>query len=75
MIVELMRAGGPDLVRRWIATLLSVPADEREAVVESIEARIAELYHTEPVSRRSDGDESGEVRVRLKAKRKAPLAD
>lgn len=47
MLVELLRlAGGtgPELVRRWVAALLSVPADEREAVVEAVEARLLEEY-------------------------------
>jgi len=44
MIVELMRPAGPDLVRRWVAALLAAPADQREAIVESVEQRIAELY-------------------------------
>jgi len=72
MIVELMRAGGPDLVRRWVAALLSVPERERRAVVESIEARIAELYHESP------GDDElasgGEVKVRLRARPKSARA-
>ncbi|HLP85790.1 MAG TPA: hypothetical protein VK157_15675 [Phycisphaerales bacterium] len=44
MLVELLQPLGPELVRRWVATLLMVPRDQREAVVASVEARIAELY-------------------------------
>jgi hypothetical protein len=69
MIVELLRAGGPDLVRRWVATLLSVPESERRAIVESVEARIAELYHAPPVDDELVGNP--EVTVRLKARPKA----
>lgn len=31
-------------MRRWVAALLAAPAEDREAIVESIEARIAEMY-------------------------------
>ncbi len=40
MLVELMRAMGPELGRRWLAALTLVPEDEREAVVEAVEAQI-----------------------------------
>jgi len=48
MIVELMRRAGADLARRWLATLLLAPEEEREAVVASVEARMAELYPAPP---------------------------
>jgi len=35
---------GPDLGRRWLASLLVVPADEREAVVRAVERRVAEVF-------------------------------
>lgn len=44
MIVELLRAGTPDLARRWISALLLVPEGEREGVVASVERRIVEMY-------------------------------
>ena len=54
MIVELMRPAGPDLVRRWIAALLSAPEEDREAIVESIEARMAEVYAAAPAEPASE---------------------
>lgn len=44
MLVELLQPAGPDLARRWLAALLSIPRDERLAAVEAIEHRIATLY-------------------------------
>lgn len=44
MLVELLQPTGPDLARRWLAALLSIPRDERLAAVEAIEHRIATLY-------------------------------
>jgi hypothetical protein len=80
MIVELMRAGGPDLVRRWVAALLSVPEAERETIVESVEGRIAEVYHApdgagEAEAGEAAADGGAEVAVRLKARRRASAAD
>ncbi len=43
-IVELLRPGTPDLARRWLAALLIVPEEEREAVVSAIERRIVAQY-------------------------------
>jgi len=39
-----MKPAGADLARRWLAVLMTVPADERERVVEAVERRIAEEY-------------------------------
>lgn len=39
-----MRPAGVELARRWLAALLLAPEDEREAVVESVEARMSEVY-------------------------------
>ncbi len=39
-----MRPASPDLVRRWVAALLLAPESERGAIVESVEARMAEMY-------------------------------
>lgn len=44
MLVELLQPLGPELARRWLAALLVVERDERLAVVEMVEQRIAELY-------------------------------
>ncbi len=44
MLAELLQPVGPELARRWLAALLSVPRDERQAVVEMIEKRVVELY-------------------------------
>lgn len=44
MLVELLQPLGPELVRRWVASLLMVPRDEREGVVAAVEARIADLH-------------------------------
>ncbi|GDX99724.1 hypothetical protein LBMAG48_21280 [Phycisphaerae bacterium] len=44
MLVELLQPLGPELVRRWVATLLMVPRDQREGVVAAVEQRIAEMY-------------------------------
>lgn len=44
MLAELLQPVGPELARRWLAALLSVPRDERQSVVEMIEKRIVELY-------------------------------
>lgn len=44
MLVELLQPAGPDLARRWLAALLSIPRDERLTAVEAIEHRIATLY-------------------------------
>lgn len=44
MLLELLRPCGVELARRWLAALLLVPVDEREAVVGAIEARLAREY-------------------------------
>ena len=44
MLIELMKVGNMDLARRWLATLMLVPAEERESVVEAVEGRIVEVY-------------------------------
>ena len=59
-LVELLRPAGPDLARRLVAALLLAPVDEREAIVESIEAKMVELYSStsetldEPVDAHAD---------------------
>lgn len=44
MLVELLQKLGPELVRRWVASLLTVDRDEREAMVEMVERYVAEHY-------------------------------
>lgn len=48
MLVELLRPAGPDLARRWLAALLVVPREDREAVVEAVERRVAAIYPLGP---------------------------
>ncbi|MEM9083806.1 MAG: hypothetical protein AAGB34_09430 [Planctomycetota bacterium] len=47
MMLELMKGGGPELGRRWLAALYRAPAEEREAIVDAIEARILSIYDDE----------------------------
>lgn len=44
MLVELMRPGGVELARRWLAALLVVDEGEREGVVAAVERQIVETY-------------------------------
>jgi hypothetical protein len=44
MLVELLQPLGPELVRRWVATLLMVPREEREGVVTAVEQRVSAMY-------------------------------
>jgi hypothetical protein len=44
MLVQMLRPAGPDLARRWLAALLVVPPEEREAVVREVEQRVTALY-------------------------------
>jgi len=44
MLLELLRPCGIELARRWVAALMLVPIDEREAVVGAIEASLAREY-------------------------------
>lgn len=53
MLVELLRPAGAELGRRWLACLMLAPEAEREAIVASIERRMAELYL-------DNGDDDGE---------------
>ncbi len=43
-LIELLRPAGPDLARRLVAALLLAPVEEREGIVEAIEARMVELF-------------------------------
>jgi hypothetical protein len=44
MLTELLKPGGVELARRWLAALLLVPAAEREVVVKAVEAKIVKEY-------------------------------
>lgn len=44
MLIELLQPLGPELVRRWVATLLLVDRDEREAMLAMVEAHVAAHY-------------------------------
>tara|TARA_Y100001933_G_scaffold72643_1_gene74188 strand:+ start:951 stop:1109 length:159 start_codon:yes stop_codon:yes gene_type:complete len=44
MLIEMMRPTGPELARRWLAALMLVPRDQREAVVASVEQRVVEEF-------------------------------
>lgn len=49
MLIELLQRLGPELVRRWVATLLTVDRDEREAMVDMVERYVAEQYPPPPL--------------------------
>lgn len=44
MLTELLRPMGPELGRRWLAALLLVPEEEREALVSAMEEQIVREY-------------------------------
>jgi hypothetical protein len=48
MLIELLQPLGPEMVRRWVATLLLVDRDEREAMVEMVEKYVAANYTQGP---------------------------
>jgi len=56
MLIELLRAGTPDLARRWVAALLLVPESERAAVVNAVELRIVTEYGALASHAESDAD-------------------
>lgn len=53
MLVELLRPGGVELARRWLAALALAPREDREAIVASIEQRMSELYPLGPAPQRT----------------------
>lgn len=59
LLIELLQPVGPDLARRWLAALLLVPREEREALVVEIEEKIAEVFASDGAHR----DEPVEVHV------------
>lgn len=51
-LVELLRSFDPqgaDLMRRWAAALLVVPAPDREEIVRAVESRVAAAYPLAPL--------------------------
>lgn len=52
----MLRAGSPELIRRWVAALLMVPESERPAVVHEVTRRIAEEYAAETASNPATDD-------------------
>lgn len=44
LLIELMRPCGTELARRWVAALLLVPPEEREALVREVERRVVEAF-------------------------------
>ncbi|MEN0020082.1 MAG: hypothetical protein AAF747_04260 [Planctomycetota bacterium] len=44
LLTELLRPIGPELARRWLASLALVPEAERAAIVAEVEKRIAETF-------------------------------
>ena len=68
MLVELLRVGGPALVRRWVAVLLLAPAQERESIVSAVERRLVELYAeplcaADPIDAPAESEESDEAPI------------
>jgi len=55
MLVDLMRPAGAELGRRWLSCLLIAPESDREAIVRSVERRMAELYLDLKPSQRTYG--------------------
>lgn len=49
--MEFLKPGQVEQIRRWVAALMAVPEEHRLAVVESVSARIAELYPLVPSNR------------------------
>lgn len=54
-LIELLRRGGPELGRRWLAALMLVDAAEREGVVAEIERTFAARYPRGPRGAETDG--------------------
>lgn len=54
-LIELLRRGGPELGRRWLAALMLVDPAEREGVVAEIERTFAERYRRGPAGARAEG--------------------
>lgn len=44
LLVELLQPLGPELARRWVAALMMVDREDREAMVSAIERKVVENY-------------------------------
>ena len=44
LMVELLKEGGVELTRRWVAALVMVSPEDREQLVEALEKSVTELY-------------------------------
>ncbi len=44
LLIEMLQPLGPSLARRWLGALMMVDRDEREQLVDEIEAQIVSLY-------------------------------
>ena len=42
--MDLLRPDSMELARRWVSALMLVPEDERESIVEAVEAQIVADY-------------------------------
>lgn len=47
-----MRPAGPELARRWLAALLLVPSEQREALVAEVERRVVAAHGRTPIAAR-----------------------
>ncbi len=59
LLVELLQPLGPELTRRWVAALLLVHREDREAVVREVEKRLAQLYPLDDLDRRASEPAKG----------------
>jgi len=57
LLVDLMKPAGPELARRWLAALTLVPEEERESVIESVEAEILRQYGEQDSPQRETKDD------------------
>ncbi|MCC6427411.1 MAG: hypothetical protein IT435_11390 [Phycisphaerales bacterium] len=58
---------GPELVRRWVAALLLVHREDREAVVKAVEQRLSKLYPLDAMDRRA-GEPVGDAAAGIEVK-------
>ncbi len=59
MLSELLKSGGVELARRWIAALMLAPEDERETIVSEVERRMAREYRSGAGRSPADDDSLG----------------
>ncbi len=56
----MLRTGGTDLARRWVAALMLAPESDRPAIVAEVERRLVTIY-AEPLVQHEDADGSDEA--------------